>query len=123
MSNLGWYQKLTTLAKLVGGPRKLVALLVGGGAVAGTGLTIGTQKIIERAKKHKNKKDTETAEFKIHNITKNGESNEGYEFRVGDKYRVVEIDGDSGLIVINENEDDPRFVSMKFISSISDYEC
>ena len=34
MSNLGWYQIMTTMAKKVGGPLKLAGLLVGGGAVS-----------------------------------------------------------------------------------------
>lgn len=36
MSNLGGYQALTTLAKKVGGPGKLVALIAGGVLVGWT---------------------------------------------------------------------------------------
>ena len=37
MSNLGWYQILTTATKKVGGPKQLIGLLVGGGALLGGG--------------------------------------------------------------------------------------
>lgn len=35
MSNLGGYQVFTTLAKKVGGPGNLIALIAGGGAIVG----------------------------------------------------------------------------------------
>lgn len=35
MSNLGWYQILTTLAKKVGGTKQLIGLLIGSGALLG----------------------------------------------------------------------------------------
>ncbi len=41
MSNLGWYQILTTMAKKVGGPKILIALLAGGGALLGGGAVAG----------------------------------------------------------------------------------
>ncbi len=37
MSNLGWYQILTTLAKKDGGPKQLIGLLIGSGALLGGG--------------------------------------------------------------------------------------
>lgn len=35
MSNLGGYQKITTWAKRVGGPRNFVIILMTGGAIVG----------------------------------------------------------------------------------------
>lgn len=51
MSNLGGYQMLTTLAKKVGGPGKLVALIAGGGAIAGGLAVKGGEVIVKRGKK------------------------------------------------------------------------
>ena len=51
MSNLGWYQIMTTMAKKVGGPLKLAGLLVGGGAVAGEGAVAGGVAIKKKKKK------------------------------------------------------------------------
>lgn len=41
MSDLGRYQLLTTMAKKVGGPKRLIAILVGGGALFGGGTVVG----------------------------------------------------------------------------------
>lgn len=42
MSNLGWYQKLTTAAKAVGGPKKLLGLILASGAAAGVWTYVNT---------------------------------------------------------------------------------
>ena len=41
MGNLGWYQLMTTVAKKVGGPKRLFALVLGGGAILGGGAVAG----------------------------------------------------------------------------------
>lgn len=51
MSNLGGYQALTTLAKKVGGPGKLVALIAGGGVLVGGVAVKGGEFAIRKGKK------------------------------------------------------------------------
>ena len=48
MSNLGWYQILTSMAKKVGGPKQLVGMILGGGVLLGGGAEIaGTRTEVE----------------------------------------------------------------------------
>mgnify|MGYP000212211940 CR=1 FL=1 len=62
MGNLGSYQTLTTMSKKVGGPKKLVTLLVGGGVVLGV--------TIEKSRKYIDKKKKELLyEFKNKNYS------------------------------------------------------
>lgn len=50
MSNLGGYQLLTTFAKKVGGPRNLVALIAGGGAIIGGLAVKGGERLWNKVK-------------------------------------------------------------------------
>ena len=122
MSNLGWYQVMTTTAKKVGGMENMVGLLVGGGVVLGGCVVAGGIAV-----KHKidnvldeKKKERETAI--IHTVITEGQSNEGLTFKPGDQFRVLELDGDATLIERMNDENNPYFVSAEFLRSISDYE-
>ena len=55
MSNLGGYQLLTTFAKKVGGPRNLVALIAGGGAIIGGLAVKGGERLWNKVKSKENK--------------------------------------------------------------------
>lgn len=121
MSNLGWYQVLTTMAKKVGGPKRLVALLVGSGALLGLGAGAGTNAIKKKVSSEiENKRKAETL-AKVYTVKKEGRSNEGLHFSVGDTFKVLEVDGDAGLIERIGDKNNPYFVSRIFLSSISDY--
>jgi len=65
MSNLGWYQKLTTAAKAVGGPKRLFGLILAGGATIGVGGTLLTQKIVKAVKNKFNKKDIHYKDIRL----------------------------------------------------------
>lgn len=121
MSNLGWYQILTTLAKKVGGPKQLMGLLIGSGALLGVGaVSAGSalkKKITSEIEK---KRNTEKAAV-IYTVSVEGTSNEGLHFKVGDKFKVLDNDGDAGLVEILGDNNSPYFVSLKYLSSISDY--
>lgn len=121
MSNLGWYQILTTMAKKVGGPRKLVGLLVGGGAVAGAGAMAGGVAIKNKVAKKLDEKKREAEAAIIHTVTTEGQSNEGLLFKIGDQFKVLEVDGDAALIEKLGDSNNPYFVSADFLKSISDY--
>ena len=126
MSNLGGYQVLTTLAKKVGGPRNLVALIAGGGAIGGGIAVKGIEFVVKKGKKaiakHKEKKNDSSTKFNvIYTVEQEAESNDGLQFKVGDRFRVLEYDGDAILIEIIENDNNPYFVSEKLLKEISDY--
>ena len=121
MGNLGWYQVLTTMAKKVGGPKTLIGLLVGGGAVLGGGAVAGGSAIKQKVSSELEKKKKIEQAAVVHTVNAEGTSNEGLHFKVGDKFKVLDVDGDAGLIEIIGDNNSPYFVSLKFLSSISDY--
>ena len=126
MSNLGGYQKLTTFAKKVGGPGNLVVLIAGSGVAVGAiavkagefAVKKGKQAIIKRKEK---KNDLSIKSDLIYAVEKEAESNEGLKFRIGDKFKVLECDGDAILIELLENDNNPYFVSEKLLKEISEY--
>ena len=121
MSNLGWYQLLTTMAKRVKGPKRLIALLVGGGALLGGGAVIGGNAIKKSISLKIEKKKQEEMAAIVHTVIEKGITNEGLQFEVGDTFKVLEFDGDAALIEKIGIDNNPYFVSRKFLNSISDY--
>lgn len=121
MSNLGWYQVMTTLAKKVGGPLKLAGLLVGGGAALGGGAVVGGQKVAKKVNQYRDKKKKAEEAAVVYEVHTDGKSNEGLVFTVGDRFRILETDGDAVLIEKIGDKQNPYFVSGKFLASISDY--
>lgn len=123
MSNLGGYQKFTTLAKKFGGVEKFIGLISATsavvGAAGGIGAYIGGTKI---AKKHKEKKKIKAKEVDIvYTVITQGESNDGLKFDIGNTFQVLETDGDSILIEKIGDANNPYFVDRKLLNQISDY--
>lgn len=120
MSNLGGYQILTTVAKKVGGPAKLIALIAAGSAAVGAlgykGSEIAIKKIIGSIKKQ----TTDNSEI-IYKVTVPGESNEGLKFEVGNEFRVLETDGEAILIEKIGDKNNPYFVDKKLLNQISNF--
>lgn len=121
MSNLGWYQVITTIAKKVGGPKNLLLLVAGGGAVLGSGATAGVVAIKNKVTDELEKKKQIEASAVVYTVNKEKTSNEGLLFKLGDQFKLLEKDGDAGLIERIGDNNNPYFVSLKFLSSISDY--
>lgn len=127
MSNLGGYQALMTFTKKVGGPGKLVALIAGGGALVGGIAVKGGEFAIKKSKKaiakrkEKNASSSENGKI-VYTVQQDGESNEGIKFIVGDKFKVLESDGDAILIELIGNANNPYFVDVELLRAISDYE-
>lgn len=121
MSNLGWYQVMTTVAKKVGGPLKLGGLIFGGGVVLGGGTVLGGGAIKKKVTKELDKKKQAAAAAVVHTVKREGSSNEGLLFKAGEKFKVLEVDGDAALIEKEGDGNNPYFVSAKFLASISDY--
>lgn len=126
MSNLRGYQVLTTVAKKVGGPGKLVALIAGGGAVVGGIAFKSGEFVIKKGKKaiarrrEQSKKLNESAQI-IYTVKQDGESNDELIFKRGDSFRVLESDCDAILIELIGNENNPHFISKDLLEQISDF--
>lgn len=122
MSNLGDYQRMTILAKKVGGPKNLAVIIAGAGAVASVALYKGGEIIKEKVRKKKNKeKLKETSDSIVYSITVDGVSDDGLEFKIGDQFRVLETDKDAVLIEKIGDDNNPYFVSVEFLEMISNY--
>ncbi|MGI6462822.1 MAG: hypothetical protein ACOX04_04260 [Candidatus Scatomorpha sp.] len=122
MSNLGPYQKITTWAKKVGGPIQLLCIVATCGFVALRGVEAGGKSIYKRVRKaHSKTKKIDISNAEIFTVEKNGESNEGLKFIIGEKFRVLERDKDAVLIDKIGNPNSPYFVSADFLSSISNF--
>lgn len=120
MSNLGWYQKITSVSKKVGGPKRLLAMVFGTGALAG----VGIEKLSKKASNTNNIKEDNKAIVDcniIYTVETDGVSNEGLRFKKGDTFRVLEVHGNAALIEIIGDNNSPYFVSTTFLSSISNY--
>ena len=124
MSNLGGYQWLTTAAKKVGGPKNLVLMIVGAGAVFYKGVEVAVKRTVKAIKQRKNKEQlSEIVNTKMYTVTAEGMSNEGLEFKIGDQFRVLESDKDAILIEKIGDNNNHYFVSAELLKNISDFEC
>lgn len=121
MSNLGWYQVMTTLAKKVGGPLNLAGILIGSSAAAGSAAVLFVQNVAKKVNQYRDKKKKAEESAIVYEVHTDGKSNEGLVFTVGDRFRMLEIDGDAVLIEKIGDKQNPYFVSGKFLTSISDY--
>lgn len=122
MSNLGDYQKMTIVAKKVGGPKNLAVIIAGAGAVASVALYKGGKIVAEKVRKKKNKeKLKETSDSIVYSVTVDGVSDDGLEFKIGDQFRVLETDKDAVLIEKIGDDNNPYFVSVEFLEMISNY--
>lgn len=122
MSNLGDYQRMTILAKKVGGPKNLAVIIAGAGAVASVALYKGGEIVKEKVRKKKNKeKLKETSDSIVYSITVDGVSDDGLEFKIGDQFRVLETVKNGVLIEKIGDDNNPYFVSVEFLEMISNY--
>lgn len=66
--------------------------------------------------------ERETLAKAVYNVTQDSRSDEGVPFRVSERFRVLETDGETGLIEKLGNAGKCEQVSLKFLSSVSEYE-
>jgi len=122
MSNLGLYKAMTTVAKAVGGPRKLLLITAGVGFAIGRVGEAGAKRayktIRHRLGSRKRSNASAVLTFKV---TSYGKSDCGLEFCIGEKIRVLESDGDAVLIEKLGCRNNPHFVSADFLQTVSDY--
>ena len=122
MSNLGDYQRMTILAKKVGGHKNLAGIIAGAGVVVGVAVCKGRMIVAEKINKKKNKeKLTGTSDSIVYSVTVDGVSDDGLEFKIGDQFRVLETDKDVVLIEKIGDNNNPYFVSVEFLEKISNY--
>lgn len=58
---------------------------------------------------------------RIFDVISNGKSDGGLELNVGDKYRILETDGEAILIEKIGDPNNPYFVSADFLQSVSSF--
>lgn len=101
-------------------------MIAGGGAIAGGIVVKGGEFAVKKgkqaiAKRKEKKKDSAIRTDVIYTVEQDAESNKGLEFKVGDRFRVLEYDGDAILIELIGNDNNPYFVSGELLKEISDY--
>lgn len=121
MSNLGWYQVITTWSKKMGGPLQLLGAVAVGGYVVIRTFEAGGKTVFKKVKKSLNSKDKVIIGSYVVNVA--GKNNEGVQFEVGDQVHVLEIADDIVMIEKIGDVNNPYFVSADFLRSISDFEC
>lgn len=133
MSNLGGYQTITTLIKRVGGPEVAVKLagaagvfllVAGGAAYAGAqkatpAVKQKAQQLFEKWKSQGGRPDELAGS--TYTVTSAVVDEQGLVLDVGTVFRVLEKDGDAVLIEIDDNDDNPWFVSADLLARISDF--
>lgn len=118
MGNLGDYQRMTTLAKKLGGPKGLLVVVAGLGYVAIRPAEAGAKKIVrtvrERGAAH-------PLAGRVYEVTSDGEDGQGLRVRTGENFRVLEGDGDAILIEVLGGENNPHMTSSQFLKSVSEF--
>jgi len=122
MSNLGAYQWITSASKKVGGPVNLLLLTGVTGAAIYKTCEIGVKKGIQFLLAHQDSPTVyRVVKKNVYTVTTDGMSNEGTEFLMGTKFKVLEKDGDTVLIEKIGDNNNPYFVSSEFLRTISDF--
>ena len=118
MGNLGSYQVMTALAKRVGGPKVLVAVIASGGYA----LLRPAEAVVKKAFRSLRTKSVPCATKGLHfEVVSDCEDGGGLRLRAGDAYRVLECDGDAILIEVFDAPDNPHFVSGEFLATVSGF--
>lgn len=76
---------------------------------------------IQKEKDRLEEIDRKDAAAAVYNVTQDGKSGEGVPFQAGERIRVLETDGDTGLIEKLGDAGKHGHVSLRFLSSISEY--
>ena len=122
MGNLGAYQTMTTLAKKVGGPAKLAAVVAVAGWAALRGVEAGGKVVAKFTKGVLEKRNAPCpAKGQVFDVRSEGADAQGLALHPGDQYRVLEGDGDAILIEVLGGSDNPYFVSAQFLTTVSDF--
>ena len=120
MGNLGWYQLMTTVAKKVGGPKQLLALVAAGGYVIIRGVEAGGKKVIKLVKKDNKEKSTSKV-LPAYKFIIDGKDDKGLIFSSGDVFYVAARHDDVILIEKAKDDNNPYFVSVDWLMKVSSF--
>ena len=120
MGNLGWYQLMTTVAKKVGGPKQLLALVAAGGYVITRGVEAGGKKVIKLVKKDNKEKSTSKV-LPAYKFIIDGKDDKGLIFSSGDVFYVAARHDDVILIEKEKDDNNPYFVSVDWLMKVSSF--
>ncbi|MCT8395018.1 hypothetical protein D0499_04215 [Weissella soli] len=120
MGNLGWYQLMTTVAKKVGGPKQLLALVAAGGYVIIRGVEAGGKKVIKLVKKDNKEKSTSKV-LPAYKFIIDGKDDKGLIFSSGDVFYVAARHEDVILIEKEKDDNNPYFVSVDWLMKVSSF--
>ncbi|WP_371967578.1 hypothetical protein [Limosilactobacillus fermentum] len=127
MGNLGWYQLMTTVAKKVGGPKQLLALVAAGGYVIIRVVEAGGKKVIKLVKKviklvKKDNKEKYTSKvLPAYKFIIDGKDDKGLIFSSGDVFYVAARHDDVILIEKEKDDNNPYFVSVDWLMKVSSF--
>ena len=120
MGNLGWYQLMTTVAKKVGGPKQLLALVAAGGYVIIRGVEAGGKNVIKLVKKD-NKEKSPSKVLPAYKFIIDGKDDKGLVFSSGDVFYVAARHDDVILIEKEKDDNNPYFVSVDWLMKVSSF--
>lgn len=121
MGNLGSYQAMTSLAKKVGGPVALAAVTAASGFLVGRAAEVGFKRAgnswVARIKKVVSARESS----ETFTVGTEADCGAGLTLHAGDEFRVLERDGESMLIEVLGNADNPYVVSAEILARVSDF--
>lgn len=121
MSNLGTYQLMTTLAKKVGGPKKLLLIVAATGWIVLRSGEASAKAIVSKFRNTPHTSSDYQHFGETFAVTATTELVEGLILNEGSTFHVLERDQDSVLIAVSDDKNNPYFVSAEKISKISNY--
>ncbi|MGC5225189.1 hypothetical protein ACPW96_21680 [Micromonospora sp. DT81.3] len=125
MGNLGGYQDITKLIKAIGGPAAAVKYAAGAASIifiAGGAAYAGGQKAI-KAIKHRIQTRAVPCIWvgQVFTVNSDAGAGAGLMLQNGDEVRILECDGDTLLVEVIGNADNPYAISGELLQSISDF--
>lgn len=113
MSNLGRYQDITRWSKKLGGSTNFLLVVAASGYAVLRPTEAVIKKGIHKAKKHFPEKGKKS-NTRVFTVKTSGTSNEGIVLKEVDMFKVLERDGDSCLIEIIGNKNNPYFFQVNY---------
>jgi hypothetical protein len=125
VSNLGFYQDMTKLAKKVGGPVALAVITAAGGYIVGRtgelGVVTGVKQVAKKVRTAGTKRARKVAMLPIFTVHTGADCGGGLMMTPGQQFRVIGRDGDM-VEVANVGDKNPYYVvSAELLATISDY--
>ena len=116
MGNLGDYQRMTTLAKKLGGPKALLLVVAGLGYAVLRPAEAGARKAVRTVRE---RGAVHPLAGRVFEVTSDGEDEQGLRVRTGDSFIVLEGDGDAILVEVLGGESNPHMTCSQFLESVS----